>query len=361
MSASKTPQRPEQNSFPKPRLRDLPKPLGMMAVIFWALTVGRFLANLIFKHTGQPSALVAYLISVALGIVVMLALIFIFGLLMRFHPDRRIYFGQEILDAMSRMAQGDFAIRLRRQERHPLSEIIDGVNQLAADLGDLEEHRQNFVSAVSHEIQSPLTSISGFAQLLKQSQLDEATRTHYLDVITQETQRLSELSDNLLRLTALESDDVSLKPQSFRLDEQLRSVILALEPQWAAKPINVSLQADEAEIVADESLWRQVWSNLVQNAIKFTQADGNVEITLQRADQFYQVVVSDNGIGIGQTDLPHVFERFYRADKARSSGGNGLGLALVKGLCQLGGGRVTVTSRVGEGSQFTVYIPLTPP
>jgi signal transduction histidine kinase len=227
----------------------------------------------------------------------------------------------------------------------------------------MEELRQDFIANVSHEIQSPLTSIQGFASLLREPDLDPTTRQHYLDIVSAECRRLSSLSSNLLRLSAL--DDAEVEEQPFRLDEQLRDVILTLEPQWRAKGLEVELDAPAAaQGRGDPDLVRQIWINLVHNAIKFTPAGGRIRVVAvaepsgtQRGPASWRVDVEDSGDGIGQTDLPHVFERFYRADKARDARGSGLGLALAKRIVKLHGGKITVASVLGEGSVFSVRLP----
>ncbi len=322
-----------------------------------ALLVGRAAAEAIFSRVGYPPAWVGFLISAYLGFIVASAGAFVVGKIVG-RPRSRSSVGQEIVDALDRISHGDFSVRIPTEERHPLAELVDSVNTMASQLGSLEHQRQEFISNVSHEIQSPLTSIGGFARLLRDGDLDEATRIHYLDVISAETARLSTLSDNLLRLSALDGDDVPTHPRTFRLDEQLRTVILALEPQWTAKHLDVALDADEIEVEADEDLLHQVWTNLVQNAIKFTPDGGHVDVSLVRDGEQARCRVADDGIGIAPADLPRVFERFYRADRARPGNGNGLGLALVRRVVELVDGQVDVSSTPGEGTTFSVDVPL---
>ena len=323
------------------------------------LLVGRAVTELVFDRVGRPPAWVVFLVAAYFGFALAGLGAFVVGKLSGRGP-RQPYFGQEILDALDRISRGDFSVRIQARERHPLSELVDSVNTMAGQLGDLERHRQEFISNVSHEIQSPLTSIGGFATLARDASLDEATRAHYLDVIAAETARLSALSDNLLRLSALDGEDVPTHPRTFRLDEQLRSVILMLEPQWTAKHLDVTLDADEVEVDADEDMLCQVWVNLVNNAIKFTPDGGHVQVGLARDGDQARCHVTDDGIGISSADLPRVFERFYRADAARTGNGNGLGLALVRRVVELVGGRVDVSSILGQGTTFTVDVPLRP-
>jgi signal transduction histidine kinase len=321
------------------------------------LGAGWLLAQFIFSLTGRPPELLAYFITVWLTIAAVAIVAWLIGWATGRHPiDDTEYLSKEILDALDRIAQGDFSVRIEPKGRHSLREVISSVNTMTSQLGSLEEARQDFISNVSHEIQSPLTSISGFAVLLREDGLDKATRQHYLDIIGTETSRLSKLSENLLRLSSLE-DEVQLNRHSYCLSEQLRSVIMSQEPQWAAKGIDLELDNPPVGITADREMLDLAWGNLVQNAVKYTPCGGSVQVSL-RSDGFNCVVqVCDNGAGIGPGDLPHIFERFFRADRARSGEGNGLGLSLVKRIVELHGGTVSVASELGAGSTFTITLP----
>jgi signal transduction histidine kinase len=326
------------------------------------LTLGWFLAQALFRVTGQPSALGAYLVAVALGLAICALSAFVAALTAKRGQSRQGNLGDRILDALERIGRGDFDIQIENAGHSPFGDVVDSVNAMARQLGTLEQQRQDFISSVSHEIQSPLTSITGFAGLLRDPDLDQAARQHYLDVIAAECQRLSSLGSNLLRLSAL--DEAEIDARAFPLDEQLRDVILALEPQWSAGAVAVELDAPVTGAQGDPDLLRQVWVNLVHNAIKFTPPGGRVLVRLgsgggyAQGDRFrWRVEVEDNGDGIVAADLPHVFERFFRGDKARAVGGNGLGLALAKRIVDLHGGRITATSAPGHGSVFTVHLP----
>ncbi|MDR1450534.1 MAG: HAMP domain-containing histidine kinase [Propionibacteriaceae bacterium] len=329
-------------------------------ICFWAaLLIGWLAAEALFKWTGRPPGPLGYVTQVLLGL---LAGFLGTRLLWKITGDRTDT-GRRVLDALERISQGDFNVRIEDPGRGPFAEVVDSVNRMARELGTVEQQRQDFISNVSHEIQSPLTSIQGFAALLRGAGLDTATQRHYLDIIAAECHRLSTLSADLLRLSAL--DDAKVEGRSFRLDEQLREVILALEPQWSAKGIEVELDTPgAARVTGEPELLHQVWVNLAHNAIKFSSAGGHVSVRLapgpaaapsERAG--WRVEFEDKGDGIGPSDLPHVFERFYRADKARSVGGSGLGLALAKRIVDLHGGRICVASKPGEGSTFTVCLP----
>ncbi|TQR44650.1 ATPase [Paenibacillus popilliae] len=233
---------------------------------------------------------------------------------------------------------------------------------MADSLGEMEQMRQEFISNVSHEIQSPLTSIRGFARALQSEELSEEERLNYLQIIEMETMRLSKLSENLLKLTSLESEHHPMEMKRYRLDQQLRNIALISEPQWLGKRIELDLNVDKMEITADEEMLSQVWMNLVHNAIKFTPEGGAIHIEARMSNGTVEVCITDSGIGIDEEHIPHLFERFFKADVSRNRtiAGNGLGLSIVQKIVQLHSGDIQVSSRKGEGSTFCVKLPLDP-
>ncbi|OUM97390.1 MAG: hypothetical protein A9Z00_10005 [Thermobacillus sp. ZCTH02-B1] len=269
---------------------------------------------------------------------------------------------RSVLDAMGRLSRGDFGVSLdaAAEAGGPFGAFARSFNDMAARLGALEKMRQEFVSNVSHEIRSPLASIAGFARALRGGGLSEEERDRYLGIIETECVRLSRLSDNLLKLAVLESDHPPFEPRRYRLDRQLREAVLACEPQWLEKGIDLDVELEPVEIVADPDLMSQVWANLLHNSIKFTPGGGTIGVRLRLKDGQAEVVVSDTGVGIGEEDLPRIFERFHKADRSRNreAGGSGLGLAIAKKIVDLHRGSITVQSRLGKGAAFTVRLPL---
>jgi signal transduction histidine kinase len=262
---------------------------------------------------------------------------------------------------MERIAKGDFSIRVNDGvENGMLSGLAASVNKMALELGQMENMRQEFISNVSHEIQSPLTSIRGFAQALKGNHLTEVERMHYLDIIETESTRLSRLADDLLKLASLESEQVKFDPQPYRLDKQIVSLILTCEPQWSEKKIEIEADLKEVTLTGDEDLLSQVWLNLLHNSIKFTPQGGSIRVALRQVGDRAQFTISDTGIGITAEDQMHIFERFYKADKSRTptKEGNGLGLSIVKKIIDLHQGTIDLESQPGMGTTFTISLPL---
>ncbi len=339
--------------------------LGIVAflaatILAW---VGAFYASkALYGPLGlHPSPLVGQVVTSLLGIILLAIPALVIGFIVRPREDAVF---RSVLAAISRIAQGDFRTRLDTElRRHPFTQLVHSINDMAEDLQRMEVLRQEFISNVSHEIQSPLTSIGGFARALHDEQLSQEQRLAYLEIIETESERLSKLSDNLLRLTALEAESPPLEPRNYRLDVQLRRVILAAEPQWQAKDIDMGVEAGHLTVRADEALTEHVFANLVHNAVKFTPAGGSIRVRAAREGDVVAIEVKDSGIGISPEDQERIFERFFKADRsrARSLGGSGLGLALAKKIVDLHGGRIGVTSQPGRGATFRVVLPEAPP
>ena len=310
------------------------------------------------RHEMNWPEYVVQLVNWGLGILFMFLMAAIVNLLTR---TRQRAVWTEMMDALKRMAKGDFNVTLDRDKKYhgQIGDFIQSINDMAHDLKQVEMLRQEFISNVSHEIQSPLTSIRGFASTLQREDLSQEEQRHYLSIIEKETTRLSKISDNLLKLTSLESEQ-QLDPKRYRLDAQLESIVLACEPQWLEKKLELELALEETEIVANEEMLSQVWVNLIHNAIKFTPVCGSLKVVLRRSDSEIKVLVSDTGIGISQEDQLRIFERFYKGDKqrTRTAHGRGLGLSIVKKIVELHRGATRVESRLHEGSTFEVTLPI---
>lgn len=265
---------------------------------------------------------------------------------------------QRLTRATRMMAKGEFNVRLHSKRKDEIGQLTESFNRMAKELGALESTRRQFVSDVSHEIQSPLTSIKGFTQALMHKKMDEDSRMRLLGIIAEESNRLSRLSEDLLQLSSLDYEHLKLNVSHYRLDEQIRGVLIALEPQWSGKSLDVSLEADGTMLSADRDKLNQVWTNVLGNAVKFTEADGSVSITVRDLGEFVQITIADSGQGIPEDELGEIFKPFYKVDKARdrSVQGNGIGLSIVKRIVDLHGGDIQVSSRVGEGTSISVRL-----
>lgn len=259
--------------------------------------------------------------------------------------------------AMRQVKKGDFSVRLPQGKDNELGQLMSTFNQMVAELGSIEYLQKDFISNVSHEFKTPIASIAGFAKLLKSDALSPEEKAEYTDIIISESQRLSHLSENLLRLSKLENQ-VRLKDVTpFPLDEQLRTAVLLLEPMWAKKDILWELDLDEITCHGEADLLNQVWLNLLSNAIKFSKEGGAVSVKLYQTDRI-KVRIEDHGIGMTAEVMARIFDKFYQGDPSHASEGNGLGLPLVKRIVELSGGEIKVKSVQNEGSVFTVTLPI---
>ena len=340
--------------------------LGGMAAVTLFLTgmiaVAFFVTSFIYESIGiQQPPLLAQIVNSLLGLFLSIVIL---TSLARFFSNKlvteRMRWSGPIIQALERIAKGDFSVRLEDNETSMLGDLTRSVNSMAVELDAMEQLRQEFISNVSHEIQSPLTSIRGFALALRRNHLSPEERDHYLKIIEDESQRLSRITDNLLKLAALESKQARFEPKPYRLDKQVRNLILACEPQWTGKQIEMDVALEEVTITADQDLLSQVWTNLIHNAIKFTTEGGKISIALCRQNDQIEFKITDTGIGIAEPDQARVFERFYKADRSRtrSSGGSGLGLAIAKQIVEMHRGTIGLKSQPSVGTTFIVTLPV---
>jgi len=263
--------------------------------------------------------------------------------------------------ALKQLASGNFNAKIDFGSL-PLpkeyTELADVFNETARELGSIEMMRTDFINNFSHEFKTPIVSIQGFAKQLQRDDLREEQRKEFTGIIIQETGRLSRLSANILNLSRLETQTILTETTSYNLAEQLRSVILLLQNKWEQKQIEPELNFDELEIKADKELLAEVWTNLIDNAVKFSPSSSKLRVFAYKEGISAVVKIQDFGCGIDEEARKHIFEKFYQADKSRTTEGNGLGLAVALRIVRLHGGTITVESTAGKGSVFTVTIPL---
>ncbi|MGO4547117.1 two-component system histidine kinase PnpS [Paenibacillus sp. 2TAB23] len=249
---------------------------------------------------------------------------------------------------------------------HPEGNEFSGVLLVLQDVSAirrLERMRSEFVANVSHELKTPITAVKGFAEtLLGGAVNDEETARSFLQIIYDESDRLNRLIGDILELSKIESRRVPLVFSPVEVDTFVDKSITLLESEAARKRIELSVNVEPGLYVeADEDRLRQIIMNLLSNGINYTPEGGRVALMVEGiGDDYIRIQISDSGIGIPKKDLPRIFERFYRVDKARSrsSGGTGLGLSIVKHLVELHKGTISVTSAVGVGSTFTIELPV---
>lgn len=266
---------------------------------------------------------------------------------------------RKILAATEAIAAGDFTVRLK--PAHPYfrhdeyDEIMENLNEMAAELEHTEMLHADFISNVSHELKTPVAVIRNYAQALER-ETDGALRKKYATALIAAADRLTALVQGVLKLNKLENQKLTPAGTTFRLDEMLAEAALAFEDAIDAKGLTLECDLEEAEITSVPDYLELVWNNLLSNAVKFTERGGTISLSLKTQDGNAVVRVADTGQGISPEVGRHIFEKFYQGDTSHAGEGNGLGLALVKKVIDILGGEISVESEVGKGSAFTVTL-----
>jgi len=256
------------------------------------------------------------------------------------------------------IASGNFDVRVDMKGPHELVRLAESFNEMAQELSGIETLRSDFVSNISHEYRTPIAAIKGFAKRLQKNNLPDEKRREYLDIIVFESERLSRLSSNVLLLSKLESTSKDTEQAEYALDEQLRRVVLLLEPQFYKKQLETDIDIEDTSIIAGEEILHHLWINLLGNAIKFSHDGDTIGVKLRTEGNMAVVSISDQGIGMDDEIKTRIFEKFYQGDRSRATEGNGLGLALAKRILELENGEINVESELGKGTCITIALPL---
>lgn len=266
---------------------------------------------------------------------------------------------RELSNAMQKVAHGDYAVTLEPgHHKGEIKDLYQDFNQMVRELNSTETLHSDFISNVSHEFKTPLSAISGYATLLQDDSLSPEERDEYIDIIIQNTKSLSKMTGNILHLSHLENESIICEKEYFRVDEQLRQAILRLEPIWSSKNLVINPELERIWWCGNRELTAHIWTNLMDNAIKFTPAGGEISITAHTDENWLIVSFQDTGIGMTPEVQAHVFDKFYQGDTSHKKKGNGLGLALVRKIVTLYGGSIQVESYPDFGSTFKILLPL---
>ena len=267
---------------------------------------------------------------------------------------------RQITNAAEKIMQGDFSARvppIHGAGTDGFNQIGDAVNKMAQELSGTETLRTDFIANVSHELKTPLAVMGNYATMLQRPGISEEEKNQYAKAISDASRRLAQLIGNILKLNKLENQQIFPQSREFDLSGQLCESLLQFEDAWESKRLNIETDiADSVCICSDAELLGLVWSNLISNAVKFTQPGGTIRICLKETEDTIVVSVSDTGCGIKPETGMHIFEKFYQGDTSHATQGNGLGLALVKRVMDILSGEIGVESVYGEGSTFTVKL-----
>ena len=297
-------------------------------------------------------ALIVVLIFIGVSIVTAFGLVLIFG---KF-PLKPV---NQIINEMNRLASGDFRARLHfgkiLSKHKTFKEIEESFNELAEELENTEMLRSDFVNNFSHEFKTPIVSIAGLAKLVNKGNLSEEQKKEYLIAIEEESLRLATMATNVLNLTKVENQSILTDVSSFNVSEQIRSCFLLLEPKWSKKELELQVELDEYCVSANEELLKQVWINLIDNAIKFSKNGSTIILSATENNGVISVSITNFGTKISEDAKAKIFKKFYQDDLSHSTEGNGIGLAIVKKILELHKGSIDVTSENGAVT-FTVKL-----
>lgn len=263
----------------------------------------------------------------------------------------------KLVSGLNEIANGDYTKRISVEKQTAFKPVFDNFNTMARELNATETLRNDFVHNFSHEFKTPIVSIQGFAKLLKNPNLSESERSDYLDIILDESKRLVDLSNNSLMLTKLETQ-LQYESTPYFLDEQIRQCVLQFEELWSLKNLEMDIDLDEIEFTANGDVIKQMWLNLISNAIKFSNDQSKIIIRLKKLGDVAEFTITDFGCGISAAAMPHIFDKYYQEDTSHLTEGNGLGLPIVNTIVKMIGGKIEVESEKGKGTTFKIIMPL---
>lgn len=293
-----------------------------------------------------------------LSAVVVLMLAFVALYLMTYQMVRPL---RQMAALTRRFSNGDFSGRVHVRGKDEVAELAHALNGMAVSLSSVEDMRRSFVANVSHDLKTPMTTIAGFIDGILDGTVPPERRKEYLHIVSEETKRLSRLVSSMLDLSRIESGQLPVNPVSFDLTAMVCSTFLSFEQSVEKKRIAVEgLDGCEPQTVyADYDLIQQVIYNLIDNAVKFTEEGGTIGVSIRETGEFAECAVRNTGSGIPTSELPHIFERFYKSDRSRGldKKGTGLGLYIVKSIISMHGGEITVSSTEGAYTEFVFRLP----
>ena len=301
-------------------------------------------------------------LKILLWMIVVAALVLILSMFVMRTITRPI---GELSEGIQKMTGGDLSARVNVRGHNEFSELAQAFNSMSEKIESLDKSRSQFVSNASHELKTPLSTMKILIEtLMYQDPMDPAMTKDFLSDVNKEIDRLNRIVSDLLTLVNIDSGGMTLNPTEISLNALLDEQVKRLLPLARENGIEINLEMkDELNISGDRLKLQQVIYNVIDNAIKYTPRGGEVETLLTRSGKKAIIRIADTGIGIPAEDLPHIFDRFYRVDKARSraTGGTGLGLSIVKQIVQQHGGTISATSAEGKGTSFEIELPIQQP
>ena len=261
-------------------------------------------------------------------------------------------------EAIQKVAAGDYSTRITEYKRAQIKPIYDDFNKMCAELESVKLLRNDFLNSYSHEFKTPISSINGFASLVLEKDLPEEEQKKYLKIIVDESARLSNLATSTILLSKLTAQSIVTDIEEYDLGEQLRECSIILSGKWLQKNMEFDVSLDHVMYSGNKEMMQHLWINLLDNAVKYTPEGGKVTVSVSEENGYAIVKIADTGEGMSKEVRDHLFDPYFQGDSSHSRQGLGLGLSIVKRIVELCKGTITVRSKVGEGSIFTVILPM---
>ena len=291
---------------------------------------------------------------------IMLIVLIIFVTSMSYSMSRPL---RQMSSAAKKFAVGDFSVRVKVRSEDELGELAHAFNNMADSLSNSEAMRRSFISNVSHELKTPMTTIAGFIDGMLDGTIPPERQPHYMKIVSGEVKRLSRLVTSMLSLSRIDRGELKVNKQKFDMFSMIVTILASYEQKIVARKLHITGLEDFRSLTvnADPDLMYQVIYNLIENAVKFTNEGGTINFALEETAYDISIMISNTGPGIAPEDIRFIFDRFYKTDKSRSMDkkGMGLGLYIAKTIMRLHGGDIFVESRVNEYTRFTFRLPLT--
>lgn len=262
---------------------------------------------------------------------------------------------RRIIKGMTQLADGEYDVKINLGSKSALTELSDCFNKLSEELKNNEMMRSDFINNFSHELKTPLVSISGLISLMRQPNFPEEKRQEYLQIIEEEANRLAAMTTNILNLSKLETQHIVTDKEKFNLSEQIRDCVLLLEKKWTKKNLDLVIDFDEYKIIGNIDMLKQVWFNIIDNAIKFAYENSSLIINIKEEKNYIAVEVENEGDIISEDEKTKIFNKFYQVENAKQNGGNGIGLSIVKRIVELHDGKIDVQS-IDNKTKFTIRL-----
>ncbi|MBR2336756.1 MAG: HAMP domain-containing histidine kinase [Clostridia bacterium] len=328
---------------------------GVAAILLIAIALVTFMqyvffeVGLFYTFTLENSPFAWVVMFATISIILGLGMTFIFEkvILKPFYT---------LLDGLESLSKGKFSTRIDSVKVAGVRGISEKFNALAEELENTEILRSDFINDFSHEFKTPIVSVRSLITLMKNGNISKEKQQQYLIIIEDEIDRLSVMTTNILNLTKIENQGILTGQTQFNLSEQLRTCLLLLEKKWAKKSLQLDVDFDEYSVVANEDMLKQIWFNLLDNAIKFAYKSGKIKIDVEKTENKVVVCVANEGPEIPKEEYDKIFQKFYQTKYATKKDGNGIGLSIVKHIVDLHGGRVSAKSEDGW-TFFTVELP----